>query len=394
MDGHNRAVLTQPATPQDHDPALSQAGGTPAVLIRNKERIARLFDQRVRAAVPAAQQHSEPMTIDTLPGFLTDIALALSCTDGRTFASQNSNIALQHGNERAKLTAYTLSEVIKEYQILREILIEILLAEATPSPAEWATLHRSIDEAMREAASAFVQVHQDVKEQFTATLTHDFRGPLSAARNYIELVRRADERAQREHFAVRAIENLRRLDRMIVDLLDVSRASVGEHLPLQPSECELGSLVSEVLDDLKAREGDRFVLRVDGPVKGFVSGDRLRQAVHNLAENAIKYGRSDSPVTVRVLQDQGRVQISVHNLGDPIPASEHAALFQAYHRAPTAEQSGKKGWGLGLVLVQAIAEAHGGTVAVESTTEAGTTFTLDILQDVRQLSAALEAQER
>jgi signal transduction histidine kinase len=67
---------------------------------------------------------------------------------------------------------------------------------------------------------------------------------------------------------------------------------------------------------------------------------------------------------------------------------EKAKLFQAYQRTPSAEQSGKKGWGLGLVLVQAIAEAHGGTVAVESNVDEGTTFTLDILQDLRDLAKA------
>jgi len=110
----------------------------------------------------------------------------------------------------------------------------------------------------------------------------------------------------------------------------------------------------------------------------------MSQAVHNLVENAIKYGRADTPITVRVLETHDRVHVSVHNRGDPISREDQATLFQPYRRAPSAARSGKDGWGLGLTLVEAIAEAHGGAVEVESTAEDGTTFTLDVLRDVRR----------
>jgi signal transduction histidine kinase len=89
-----------------------------------------------------------------------------------------------------------------------------------------------------------------------------------------------------------------------------------------------------------------------------------------------------SPITCQVLETHGRVIMSVHNEGDAIPAEYLTVLFQPFRRSLVAEKSGKPGWGLGLVLVQAIAEAHGGSVAVESTAEQGTTFSLDILLDV------------
>jgi signal transduction histidine kinase len=73
----------------------------------------------------------------------------------------------------------------------------------------------------------------------------------------------------------------------------------------------------------------------------------------------------------------------VHNFGDPIPPEAIPVLFKPFRRALSAEHSGKSGWGLGLVMVQAIAEAHGGSVAVEST-ETGTIFTIDVLCDARK----------
>lgn len=190
------------------------------------------------------------------------------------------------------------------------------------------------------------------------------------------------------HFATRAIDNLKRLSKMIDDLLDASRAQGGERLIVKPVDCNVTDLAIALVEDISQKEGERFVLDAPAPIQAFVDCDRIRQALHNLIENAVKYGSDESPVTIRLLSFGGRIQLSVHNYGDPLSTEEQRALFQAFHRTSSAEKSGKKGWGLGLVLVHAIAEAHGGTVAVESTAGEGTTFTMDILQDVRDFNAA------
>ena len=371
-------------SPQDRDQALLEEGGTAAALIRNKDRISALFLERVTAALSAAQELSRPMTVNTLPMFITSLALTLSQSHSRSSVAEGSNIPLQHGMERAKMSRYSLSQLIHEYRILREILQEVLVDSAQPSLAEWKLVHASIDAAIADSASAFVKIHQGLREQLSATLTHDFRGPLGAAQNYLELIRRAgDKPEQRTHFASRAVENLKRLSKMIDDLLDASRAQGGERLIVKPVDCNVTDLAIALLEDVSQKEGDRFVLDSPEPVHGFVDCERIRQALHNLIENAVKYGSEESPVTIRLLGSGGRIQVSVHNYGDPLSTEEQRILFQAFHRTTSAEKSGKKGWGLGLVLVQAIAEAHGGIVAVESAADEGTTFTLDILQDIR-----------
>src|SRR4051812_19427553 len=101
--------------PQDHDRVLLDSGGAAAVLIKNKDRITDLFVSQVRELLPQEKQPTRPMTIDTLPAFLTSIGLALSDTDHRTFASYHSTIAIQHGTERAKLTNYSLENLVQEY---------------------------------------------------------------------------------------------------------------------------------------------------------------------------------------------------------------------------------------------------------------------------------------
>lgn len=371
-------------TPQDHDDQLLAAGGAPAALIRNKTRIFDEFLRRLRARVPAAAAESSPIIINTLPSFLTRIGLALAPDNELEFASEYSNIALAHGNERAKMTNYSLAEVIHEYQILREILMQFLRDETQLSAREWNIVHRSIDEAIAEAASAFVQVQQGFRDLFMAALSHDFRGPLSNAMNYVDLIRRDAEPGQHGHFAGRALFNLKRLDRMIMDLLDATRANAGARIPLHLEQAEAGALAREVIGDLVLRAGDRFKLEVKEPVHGWWDPDRLKQALNNLLENAVKYGREGSVITCRVGGLEGRLFLSVHNLGEPIPPQMIPVLFQPFRRSLAAEKSSKAGWGLGLVMVQAIAEAHGGSVGVESSATDGTVFTLDVLCDPRQ----------
>jgi len=373
--------------PQDHDGDLLKAGGSPAVVIRNKSRILETFCARAQKALPGARASPHPVMIDTLPAFITRLAMAMSAQHAELYASQYSNIALQHGNERARFTSYSLKEVIREYQYLREILVDILRAEGAPTPEEWDVVHRSIDEGIADAAAAFVEVQDGLRDVFTAALTHDFRGPLQTALNFIELLRRQLDPPQREQFATRASENLRRIDGMIIELLDVSRSSAGERMQLELREREVGALVREVLDDVGARAGGRLVCEVARPVNAYLNEEKMRQALRNLLDNAVKYGRPDTPITARVVDAHGRVMVSVHNFGDPISPEDQLTLFKPYRRTPNATRSGKSGWGLGLALVQAIAEAHGGSVAVESTVEDGTTFTIDVLIDPRDQDA-------
>ena len=371
-------------SPQDHDAQLLAAGGSPAALVRNKDLILEEFRTRLRERLPSANAESGPIIINTLPAFITRLALALAPNNEIRFASEYSNLALAHGNERAKLTGYSLAEVIHEYQILREILMHTLRTELTLAPEEWNVVHRSIDEAMAEAATAYVQVQQRFRDQFTAALTHDFRGPLSNAMNYVDLIRRDAEPGQHGHFASRALYNLKRIDRMIQGLLDAHRADAGEGMSLHIEPAEVSALAGDVMGDLMLRAGDRFVLESEKPVHGWWDVDRIKQALNNLLENAVKYGRDETPITCRIGSTDGRVFLSVHNEGEPIPPNLIPVLFQPFRRSLAAENSNKGGWGLGLVMVQAIAEAHGGSVGVESSESTGTVFTLDILIDARQ----------
>jgi signal transduction histidine kinase len=186
---------------------------------------------------------------------------------------------------------------------------------------------------------------------------------------------------EKRDLAARIERNLDRMDRMIRDLLDVSRVRAGQRLPLRLDRCDLGAVAEEVIEELSATHGHRFELTKHEVVCGIWSHDELHRALCNLGANAVKYGVSDRPITTRVERTPGGARASVHNFGNPIPPEKRGRLFDLYSRL--REGSGT-GWGLGLALVQACAEAHGGKAAIgESSEEAGTTFTIDLPADSR-----------
>jgi signal transduction histidine kinase len=104
----------------------------------------------------------------------------------------------------------------------------------------------------------------------------------------------------------------------------------------------------------------------------------VRRTLENLVGNAIKYGNPHTRVRVTVRREGDHLALDVHNQGNPIPHDEQAKIFQPYHRARPHSPAGPLGWGLGLTVVRGIAEAHGGTARVQSSAEAGTTFTVTL----------------
>jgi signal transduction histidine kinase len=205
------------------------------------------------------------------------------------------------------------------------------------------------------------------------------------------LVRHPERLDERRDLALKIDRNIDHTDRMIRDLLDANRIRAGERLPLRIDECDLSAVAREVFEGLVAAYGERRVaLKVEERVLGFWSFEELRRALWNLGTNAVKYGKADEPITLSVSRTPGGARASVHNWGTPISKADQKDLFRPFSRAPAALRGGQAGWGLGLTLVHGCALAHGGRVEVESTAEAGTTFTLELPHDSRPFQPVFE----
>lgn len=341
------------------------------------------WEQKVRSVLPQASALQQPILIDTLPAFYDNIAESLTLSYPRNAGTENTTVASEHGGERARLTGYDHAALIKEYQVFRWAIFEVSQRERIPlDRMQVHAINASLDDAIQEAIEAFTLVQSGLRESFAAALTHDLRGPLSAASMALELILLLNDPAKIKTTAAKALTNIQRMSKMVEELLDTMAFHGGQRLQIQLSNFDVNEIVKEVQADAVAIYGNRFSLDVTSVI-GWWDRAAMKRSLENLVSNAVKYGNPDSSISIKVDQTHGRLMLWVHNEGVPIPPEEQECIFQMYRRAEAALDSNKQGWGIGLPYVRAVAESHAGSVALDSSAELGTTFIIDIPVDVR-----------
>jgi signal transduction histidine kinase len=347
--------------------------------------------KRLRQTVKEAEKLPQPILIDTLPALYGNLAEAITPGYPRATADEGNTVAAEHGGERARLTNYNVHSVIAEYQILRWTILDVLkLNNVELNDEEFFLINASLDGAIREAVTAFALAQGALHERFVTALTHDLRTPLSNAVAYAELIKRSADFVRMKEFAQSIADNLGRMDRMIQDLLDSVKFQMGERLPLRLEEVDIQEVVKEVCDEFTVTHGPRFQF-IGNRITGWWDREAIKRAIENIASNAVKYGHPDTPIRIKIDLVNERMLLSVHNEGEPIPPEQIEDIFQLFQRAAAAKEAGKDGWGIGLPYVRSVAESHGGSVAADSAVTRGTTFTIDIPQDVRAYENALTA---
>ncbi len=223
-----------------------------------------------------------------------------------------------------------------------------------------------------------------IREDFVANVSHELRTPIANLKLYHTLVRtgRTDKR---EVYLDSLGEQIDRLERLVNDLLDLSRLD-RRVLPLTPEHFNLNDLVGDVVRTHLIRIGQRDLhLTVDlSPDVSDIYADRERigQVLVNLLMNAVNYTPPGGHITVRTgrtSQDLGpRVLLSVEDTGIGISAKELPFIFNRFFRAENARLAKVPGSGLGLSIVKEIVDLHGGKIEVTSTVGQGTTFTVSL----------------
>lgn len=210
-------------------------------------------------------------------------------------------------------------------------------------------------------------------------VAHDLRTPLARLRGTAELALRdpPDPRATREALADCVEESDRVLD-MLKVLLDVAEAEAGV-MQLNRTQADLRELVREAVElyGYVAEERQVEVIVEPGdPCPAAIDAARLRQAIANLLDNAIKYTSSGGKVSLRTRREAQAAILEVQDTGMGIPPEDQPRIWERLYRADKSRS--KRGLGLGLSLVKAIVEAHGGKVAVHSVPDRGSIFEVRI----------------
>jgi PAS domain S-box-containing protein len=248
-----------------------------------------------------------------------------------------------------------------------------LLAERASLAIDNSLLYTEQVEARRK-----VEDLSRLKDEFLSIASHELRTPVTSIKGYTQLaktlIHENDLQTSEEYLDI-ALDQIDRMSRLILELLDVSRIETGR-LEIRREPIQWSTFVHDVVAHHHTSVSDRR-LALNVPVnRKCVAGDRdrLEQVLGNLLENAVKYSPDGSEIVVSVEDKGDHLVTSVRDRGIGIPGDELSQVFERFHRGRQVSSTNYGGLGLGLYISKQIIERHGGTIWVESAEGVGTTF--------------------
>jgi signal transduction histidine kinase len=242
------------------------------------------------------------------------------------------------------------------------------------------------DDEIAKLARAFNQMSAQVSRSnramrdLMANVSHDLKTPLTSIQGFSQAMVDGISDDPEEYARMAAVvhEEAERVRAMLDDLIYLSEIESGA-LSLELDEVDIDALVRDTARRLSIQAGEAgvsFEFDLGGvAVRG--DGRRLEQVLANLVENAVRFAPEDSAVTLSTTARGERVEMRVHNGGDPIPENDLPRVFDRFYQADPARSGGRHS-GLGLAIVHELVLAHDGDVTVESSADSGTTFAVRI----------------
>jgi signal transduction histidine kinase len=217
-----------------------------------------------------------------------------------------------------------------------------------------------------------------VRRDFVANVSHELRTPLTIVGGFAETLVEEDVPTEaRRGFAERILGNTRRMQRIVDDLLDLSRIESGGWVP-NPEELDLAAVTADVMHaarDAAERKGLALEAEIPAEVSTvYADATALRQVLGNLVDNAVRHTASGRVVVFSEPHPRG-VVVGVRDTGSGIPASHLPRIFERFYRVDPGRAREEGGTGLGLSIVKHLVEAHGGRVRAESEPGVGTSIT-------------------
>jgi signal transduction histidine kinase len=346
----------------------------------------RVVDRGAEVVVVGMPDGWDPSTLELVSQRMSDGTLV---EVGKSSEARNDLLA----RFRAALGLVTLSIVIlaltggwvatqSAVQPIRRLTSAVRRIIATGRTDERVPVARH-DDAINELTTLFNAMLDKIEGLVRAmrgaldNVSHDLRTPLTRLRGSAEMALAGPPDLDRYREALAdCVEESDRVLVMLNTLMDISEAESGT-MPLRREPVPLADIVGRAVDlyrEVAEAKGVSLVART--AADAVVNADRVRmeQVAANLIDNAIKYTPSGGRVTVDAAQEEGRAVLRVSDTGAGIPADELPRIWERLFRGDASRT--ERGLGLGLSLVKAIVEAHGGTVAVESEVGRGTTFTV------------------
>jgi signal transduction histidine kinase len=219
---------------------------------------------------------------------------------------------------------------------------------------------------------------ESVRRDFVANVSHELRTPLTIIGGFAETLVHDDPPVdRRKQFAERILGNTRRMQRIVDDLLDLSRIESGSWTP-NPVSVDLAAVAADVntaARDAAGAKGVRLEASIHPAAREiWADPTAIRQVLGNLVENAVRHTTAGHVAIFSLVRDDGGVTVGVRDTGSGIAPQHLPRIFERFYRVDPGRSRDEGGTGLGLSIVKHLVEAHGGTVRAESTVGVGTTI--------------------
>jgi light-regulated signal transduction histidine kinase (bacteriophytochrome) len=228
----------------------------------------------------------------------------------------------------------------------------------------WESSRRMVaDQLLGEMHRASMARHAETERarmQLLAMLGHDLRDPLQSISMAASVLQHG---AQPQQLGQRIERSSGRMQRLISQVLDMSRLDSGLGLAMRKVDVDLSKMVEDLLDESRmAHPGTAYQADIAPAVHGCADPDRMAQVISNLLSNARHHGSNGQPILVSLRAEGDQAALEVRNDGAPIPPELEAQLFNPFKRMALQNRANRTGMGLGLYIAENVAKGHGGTV--------------------------------
>jgi signal transduction histidine kinase len=353
-------------------------------ILAEAERFARTFHAGSRLSAEELRDHI-PLILKAVVKDLRPAQTAehrLRKSQGEAPPAVGAETAAQtHALLRAK-GGFNIEQVVAEYRALRASVLQLWACSGTSLEQgafeDIIRFGEAIDQAVAESTANFSAEVDRMRHIFLGILGHDLRGPLNAILLTSQVLLKLASSEPLQEQTSRLIRSGERMKRLLDDLLDYSRFSLGVGIDMERVPVDLASACREEIDILRSAWPRLTIsFEASGPTMGSFDASRVREALSNLVNNAASHGTAGASIHVRLLGDGNRVSLLVENDGPPVEAENLSQFFEPLKRGLHGSEvmSDRSHLGLGLFIVSEIAKAHGGTVQASSS-DGRTTFGL------------------
>ncbi|KMJ57009.1 alkaline phosphatase [Bacillus sp. LL01] len=231
---------------------------------------------------------------------------------------------------------------------------------------------------------------EQMRKDFVANVSHELKTPITSIKGFSEtlLDGAMNDRDTLEYFLSIILKESDRLQSLIEDLLDLSKIE-KQGFKLDPAYIEINEILEEIFVILRGKAKEKEIeLVLDRPQKDlylFADASRVKQVFINLINNAIAYTPADGEVKVKMEEVGEEIVIEVSDTGIGMEKDEIPRIFERFYRVDKARSRNSGGTGLGLAIVKHIVEAHHGSISVDSKLNTGTTFTVKLSKENKDL---------